>query len=241
MEYLKAAISLRTFLWETNFTLRQYIDEIKTKPNKMWLKTYDDQLEKIDMEEFSNEYVKNILKRMGNVEMFLVTDIANMDVNGKELFYLLLKGYHSRIEKGMVFYQVIDRDSYEPSGFLQFSNLEDNIFYTTDAFKGEESSCNAMETDKSKDDNKSIVFFIGHLDEERLFYDIQRLIFDTVNNVARHPKIQFDFIISVARYGGSPSMELLEKVQALDLFIKEKVHPEYPNASFTFTFEQDAS
>ena len=241
MEYLKAAVSLKSLIKETNSDLLQKTEDIADKPNQMWVKTGMESTHKVVMDTFSNDFVNTTLDGLGKSEAFVMTDLATMNVNGKELTYLLYKGYHSKLEKGIVFYQLIDEGTYNPVGSLQFSNMEENIFYTVDVPQIEESSCNAMETDKVIENGKSIVFFIGHMDELRLMYDIQRLIFDTVHNVTKHQKLSFDFIIHIARYGGKPSRKLKEQVKAIEAFTQKHVYPEYPNVTFEFTYEQDAS
>lgn len=240
MEYLKAAVSLRSLIKETNSVLLQKTDQIVDDPNHMRVKVDEDSTQNIVMEAFSDEFVNTTLNNFGDSIAFVMTDIACMNVKGQEMNYLLYKGYHSEIEKGMVFYQVIDMDTLKPQGALQFSNMEENIFYTIDAPAVEESSCNAMETDKKIENGKSIVFFIGHMDEERLTYDIQRLIFDTANNVTAHPKLNFNFTIHIARFGGSPSEELRAQVKAIEEFTRSHICPEYPNTTFQFSYEEDA-
>ena len=241
MEYLKAAISLLSIIKETNDSLLSNIDKLAQAPNYMFIKTSDNNIKEVQMVSFSNEYVNIALEDTPQSQAFVMTDIATMDVKGKKLTYILYKGYHSEIEKGMVFYQVINKDTFAPVESLQFSNVEENIFYQVITPEKEESSCNAMETDKVIKGGKSIVFFIGHMDEDRLIYDIQRLIFDTANNIKKHQKLQFEFIINIAKYGGKPSEQLKDKVKSIEEFIQKHLYPEYPNAQFKFEFEQDES
>jgi len=241
MKYLKAAISLLSLINETNESLLSNIEKLAQSLNYMFIKTSDNNTKEVQMVAFSNEYVNIALKDTPQSQAFVMTDIATMDVKGKKLTYLLFKGYHSEIEKGMVFYQVINKETFAPIESLQFSNVEENIFYQIITPEKEESSCNAMETDKVIKGGKSIVFFIGHMDEDRLVYDIQRLIFDTANNIKKHPKLQFEFIINIAKYGGKPSKQLMDEVQSIDEYIQKHFYPEYPNAQFKFEFEQDES
>ena len=241
MDYLKAAIALKSLIEDTNSIVLQKTDEFIKSPNQMRIKLQEGNIKDVVMDTFSNEFVNNTLESIGGSEAFVITDIASMDVKGKKLDYLLYKGYHSKIEKGMVFFQLIDKQSLVPNGQLQFSNMEENIFYTVDFPQSEESSCNALETDRKVEKGKGIVFLIGHMDEHRLVYDIERLIFDTVNNVSKHPQLQFSFIIQIDRFGGSPSQELREQVAAIEEFTKNNICPEYPNTAFEFVFGQDES
>ncbi|MCU4166372.1 hypothetical protein [Carboxylicivirga caseinilyticus] len=238
MEYLKAAYSLISLIKETNLTILASTDKLVKTPNYMFIKNNDSIVQEVKMTAFCNEFVNNTLRNIPS-QAFVMTDIATMDVKGQKLTYVLYKGYHSKIEKGLVFYQLINQETFEPIESLQFSNVEDNIFYQIKAPQKEESSCNAMETDKEIKGGKSIVFFIGHMDEERLIYDIQRLIFDTVNNVKNHTKLHFEFIINISRFGGKPSADLLSKVEAIDEFTQKNLYPEYPNVTFTFEFENE--
>lgn len=239
MEYLKAGISLLSLIKETNTTLLKNVENAIRKPNQMHLKFDAKNVQSIVMDEYSNDFVNATLLRNTGSEAFIITDFTSMDVSGKEVKYLLYKAYHSQMEKGMVFYQVIDKNTLQPFGTLEFSNMEDNIFYKVEQPKVEESSCNAMETDKVIENGKSIVFLIGHMDEDRLIYDIQRLMFDTLNNITKHKQLKFSFIIQVARYGGKPTSKLKEEVEAIDAFSKHNLYPLYPNAEFVFEFEEE--
>lgn len=241
MEYLKAAITLLKIIKDTNAFLLDKIDSSFEEFNQMRIKLNDQNTQNIVMDAFSNDFVSATLKDTQNSEAFVITDLATMNAKETELTYLLYKGYHNALEKGIVFYQVIDKTTHKPIGELQFSNTEDNIFYSYKVPDMEESSCNAMETDKKITNGKSIVFFIGNMNEERLLYDIQRLIFDTANNVSKHEKLKFHFIIQISRYGGSPSNKLKEQVKAIDAYTQKHVLSEYPNAKFAFEFEEDTS
>ncbi len=240
MEYLKAAISLVDFIKTCNTELLPALSKVVKSPNQMWIKS-ENSTRHLMMEAFSNDFVLSALKSTNASQSFVITDVATMDVQGKTLTYILYKGYHKDIEKGLVFYQVINTQTFEPMGEIQFSNMEDNIFYQVDMPASEESSCNAMETDEVIENGKSIVFFIGHMDEQRLAYDIERLVFDTANNVTKHQKLAFKFAIHIAHYGGTPSDKLKSKVNEIDAFTREFVKPHYPNATFAFSYEQDGS
>lgn len=143
------------------------------------------------------------------------------------------------MEKGLVFYQPIKEETLSPFGNFEFSNSETNIFFQREEPEAEESTCNAMETDKVIENGKSIVFFIGHMDEKRLTYDIQRLIVDTVNNVSKHPRLHFEVIIQYSVYGGNPSGKFLDQIHEIEAYTREKVTREYTNISFNVIYEQD--
>ena len=241
MEYLKAAVSLKSLIKDTNSVLLQRAESVLNQPNRMRVMSDDGNIQEIEMEAFTNDFVSNTLKGLGQSTAFVITDIASMVIKGTEVTYLLYKGYHSSIEKGLVLFQVVNKETLAPIGPLQFSNMEENIFYPVDTPQGEESSCSAMETDKKIEGGKSIVFLIGNMDEQRLAYDIERLIFDTVSNVEKHPKLNFSFIIHIAHYGGAPTDDLKAQVSAIDAFTQQYIYPEYPNATFDYTYEQDGS
>ena len=239
MEYLKAALSLISLIRETNSILLKHSVEIVNSPNQMWIKMPEGDSRKVLMDSYTNDFVLYTLDSLKNTEAFVMTDIDAMDVKGQDYIYLLYKGYHRELEKGIVCYQLINKISLAPIGELQFSNMEENIFYTIEAPGVEESSCNAMETDKNVEGGKNIIFLIGHMNEARLAYDIQRLIFDTVNNVTRHPTLNFNFTIHISRYGGKPSSELKERVSSIENFTSQYICSEYPNTQFEFSYEQD--
>lgn len=241
MEYLEAAFSLISFIKETNSNILQDVKKVVEQPNKMWVKLDEEHTNELVMDTYSNDFVLTTLKESGDSEAFVMTDIASMDVKGKELNYILYKGYHSKIEKGLVFYQMFNKETLEIEGSLRLSNMEENIFYKVVTPDENESSCNAIETKHKIENGKSIAFLIGHMDEERLIYDIQRLIFDTVNNVTKHQKLKFSFIIQISRFGGSPSQELRKKVGEIEEFTKKYFYPVYPNVEFSFVYEENSS
>lgn len=240
MEYLKAAVTLNSLIKQANTTLLVNIADSIKSPNFMLIQSRENHSQTILMDSFTNEFVKATLAST-NSEAFVITDLASMDVNGNKVSYFLYKGYHSLIPQGMVFYQVIDLDNLTPTGALQFSNMEANIFYTVVEPQAEESSCNAMETNKVIENGKSIVFFIGNIHEERLLHDIQRLIVDTIHNIKKHNKLAFQFIIHIERYGKKPSQQFREAILALDAFTKIHIYPEYPNANFEFAYDGEDS
>lgn len=239
MKYLESALFLRSMVLRFNNELLEKTDEIKSHPNYMRLAFGNGNTKDIIMDSFCNEFVCSTLSENENSSGFVITDLVTMQVNNMDMTYILYKAYHCEIEKGMVFYQVLNPVSMIPEGEIQFSNIEDNIFYNPLSWDVEESSCNAIENKKDNRSGKSIVFLIGHMDEKRLVYDIQRLIFDTVHNVAKHSSTEFNFLISINRFGGKASMELKNQVEDIDLFFREKFKPQYHNCSFDFVFEEE--
>ncbi len=240
MEYIEAAISLISLVKDTNTNLLLELEELIEKPNVMIMKMRGRDPEKVLMDAYTNEFVYDTLSENKDSESFVMTDIGSMDVKGEDVFYIIYKAYHSRVDKGVVFYQLIDKVAGKPKGALLFSNMEENVFYKVTTPDQEESSCNAIETKEKIENGKSIAFLIGHMDEERLVYDIERLLFDTANNVTKHQKLKFKFIIQISRFGGSPSAELKEKVAKIEAFTKNHLYPEYPNVEFTFQYEESS-
>ncbi len=241
MKLLKSALYLRSLVQEAHMRMQKHLPYTVHPINRMFLKINPNTVHELRMEEFTNDFVHKKVLEYQNTEAFVMTDLATMDVKGKTVTYLLFKAYHVALETGMVYYQVIDASTHQAVGELQFSNPEANPFYPVKSPEIEESSCNAMETETEKKGEKHIVFFIGHMDENRLLYDIQRLIIDTVHNVSKHPKLHFSFTISIARYGAVPTPGLIKQVAEVENFTKQQVLPAFPNTSFVFTFEQDDS
>lgn len=239
MEYLEAAWKLRSLINETNKNFLVNKQEIQESPRRMRVVTEKTGIKELIMDDFNNSYVRKNLKELEQPEAFVVCDIASMDIKGKTLNYILYKGYHSTMEKGWVLYQPLEEESLQPFGSLEFSNAEENIFFQVSEPDAEESTCNAMETDKVIENGKSIVFFIGHMDEERLIYDIQRLIVDTVNNVSKHPALKFEVIVQYSVYGGNVSGKFLDQIHEIDRYTREEMARFYTNISFEFIYEQD--
>lgn len=237
MQYLKNALELKQLINQANDILLELNKKEIKHQNFIFLNLGESKISSFPMDEYTNEFVSETIKQNAKAECMLMTDVAKMEVQGKELYYYMYKAYHKNLEKGLVFYQVFDPKTLKPQGVLQFSSLEENIFYTIDAPSFEESSCNAMETGEQSATDKNIAFLIGHTNEERLLYDIERLIFDTINNVQKNPKVKFRFIIQVSLYGGSISEALKAKVSAIGQFVQKELKNEYTNTTFTFDYE----
>jgi len=237
MEYLKAAIELKKFINEINQLITGR-DENRENPNIMFVKSPDGSVAEVKMTEYTNDFVTETLVSHPNSIAFIITDLATMNVQGQELTYWLYKGYNCQVENGVVYFQLIDKETLAPIGELQFSNLEKNIFYTVEGPEFEESSNNAMEPDEEIEGKKNIVFLIGHFNERRLVYDIQRLIVDTVNNVQRHSGLNFHFIVNISKFNGEPGEEFKNQIKRIEQYTKEFVTPEYPNSEFVFEIEE---
>ena len=121
---------------------------------------------------------------------------------------------------------------------MSFSNLEDNIFYQVPTQEGEESSCNAIETDENTVKEPSIAFLIGHMNEDRLLYDIQRLILETANNVQKHKGRFFKFTLQVTVFGKKPSEEFKQKLQIIHQKVDQDIKHHFENSSFIFALEE---
>lgn len=237
MQYLEAAIELKKLIRKVNHLQMQKETTVLSHKNSMFLFLEDKSLIEVTMKEFSNEFVNAVLEQHPATKAFVMTDMATMAVKEQNMTYWLFKGYHCGLEKGMVYFQPIDGQSLQKIGRLQFSNLEDNIFLRHVGPDFEESSCNAMETDEQIEGGKSIVFLIGNMEENRLLYDIERLVFDTVNNVQNHKSVSFKFTLNISKFGGLPSNDFLNRLNAIEKFTKEQVTAEYGNTRFIFDLE----
>ncbi len=238
MIYLEAAIHLRKLIDKANQHLLETNNEGLKEKNNMLIRTNFGSEELVQMDSFSNNFVVTTLKEYANSEACVITDLVSMMQDGKELTYYLFKAYHSKFDKGLVYFQLIDKETLKPIGKLEFSNIEDNIFYFIESPKTEESSCNAIETDENTAKNPCIAFLIGHMDEDRLLYDIQRLIFETANNVQKHKNRKFKFFIQINRFGGKPSPEFLANIDALKELYQKKFKKVYPNSDFIFELDK---
>lgn len=236
MDYLKAAIALRKQIEKSNKDLPKHLSVAVKGRHIMYLSCKDGTEHVFEMKAYTNAYVNEILKKYDCVEMFVITDRATTVQKDAEIHYYLLKGYHTSLEKGLVFFQPINKEDASPIGDLQFSNIEDNIFLPVPEHKVEESSCNAMETDDSTTAHRKIVFFIGNLDEERLYLDLQRLVYDTLYNVQLHSQLKFNFIIEISVFEGQASTTFKEQVVALEHFINEEYIHLHPNSTINFTW-----
>ena len=238
MIYLKAALELKQLIRKVNHLQIQKESTVLEHKNSMFLFAEGKLLSERAMDEYSNEFVQATLAKYPQATSFVMTDLATTELKDRKLTYWLYKGYHIGLDKGMVYYQPIEEQNLRKVGRIQFSNLETNIFLKHQSPDFEESSANAMESDEVIEGGKAIVFLIGNMDETRLLYDIQRLIFDSVNNVQNHKSLSFKFVLNVSKFGGKPSDDFKTKLREIELYTRDQVAAEYANAQFVFDLEE---
>ncbi len=237
MDYLKAALELKQIIRKVNHLQIQKESSVLEHKNSMFLFSEGKPYAELAMDEYSNEFVLATLSKYPKTTAFVMTDLSSTMVKDQKIFFWLYKGYHVGLDKGIVYYQPIEEQSLRKLGRLQFSNLEANIFLKHEAPDFEESSANAMESDEQIEGGKSIVFLVGNMEESRLLYDIERLIFESANNVQNHNGLSFKFTLNISRFGGEPSDAFKEKLKQIEKFAREKVALEYANAKFVFDLE----
>lgn len=238
MELIKAALSLKQHIEDTNAKLVEKNKDGLVLKNVMALKSNCGEVKAISMDSFTNIFVEDVLNSKKDTEAFVISDLAAMEVKDQVITYFLYKAYHKKLEKGLVFYQMINPDTMQINGDLQFSNLEENVFFKAPQPDFEESSCNAIETDNHTKDAPEIAFLIGHTNEERLSYDIQRLIIETAHNILKNPNVNYRFILQISVFGSTPSKEFEATVQDLEKATTELIEPAFRNAKFIFELEK---
>ncbi len=234
MQYLQATIQLRKNIEEIN---AYYLKHTDASVRNMHLFSSDNEELVLELTEFTNEKVQEALQAHPDKDFLVISDFVEMENKGQQLTYFLYKAYHRHLEKGLVFYQLIDKESRQPIQGVQFSNTEADIFYPLAENPVEESSCNAIETKDNTPAKPEIAFLIGHMDEARLLYDIERLIVETACNVAKHEKLNFRFILRISVFGAKPSADIEEKIEAIQKLTREGFTPLFPNAHFFFELE----
>ncbi len=236
MNYLESAVVLKKLIGNTNHKMLQVNNKKLVAPNLMMIRTNFGKEIEVEMEAFTNEFVK---KQLGQYESeaFVVTDFVTTVQDGHELTYFLYKGYHRLFHMGLVFFQLVNKETLAPIGKLEFSNIEDNIFYQVESPDFEESSCNAIETKETTVKNPAIAFLIGNMNEERLLFDINRLIYETANNVQKHKNRQFKIHLQISKFGGKPTEDFLKKIEEIKKTVDKFIKPAYPNSTFIFDLE----
>lgn len=236
MNYLESAVVLKKLIAHTNHKLLQINNKAIVEPNLMMIRTNFGKEVEIKMEAFTNDFVK---KQLGQYESeaFVITDFVTTKQEGQELTYFLYKGYHQLFHMGLVFFQLVNKETLAPIGKLEFSNIEDNIFYQVTSPDFEESSCNAIETKETTVKNPAIAFLIGNMNEERLLFDINRLIYETANNVQKHKNRHFKIHLQISKFGGKPSEDFLKKIEDIKDDVTNYIKPAYPNSTFIFDLE----
>ncbi len=237
MKYLKAVIDTKSLIVNANNILLTKNNGIVIKQNIFLSTASGTEINESELNEFTNESVFNKLASDKNINTFVISDFVTTINNGRKITYYLYKGYNKISDKGLVYFQLIDKETLAPTSELQFSNIEDNIFLKPEIPTTEESSCNAIETKNNKPDKPEIAFLIGHMNEERLIYDIERLIIDTVSNVHKHKQLTFKFIIRISKFGGSPSEKLEKQIEEIEEYTHSIIQKEFTNAHFEFELE----
>lgn len=237
MQYLQAAHTLKQLLRHVNHLQIQKEPSVRSHCNSLFLFSHGKPFVELEMTSFTNSFVELALEKYPEAEALVMTDMATMMVRERPLTYWLYKAYHVGLEKGMVYYQPIDESSLAKIGSLQFSNLEPNIFFKFEAPKVEESSVNALESESDEEGVKRIVFLIGHFDEERLLFDIQRLIFDSASNVQNHKGLKFQFVLNISKFKEKPGDDFRLKLQTIQDYLPEFLSADYPNVRVSFDLE----
>ncbi len=238
MNYLESAIVLKKLISKTNNSLLKTNKGKLVEANKMMLRTNFGKELELPMEAFTNNVVINTLKEYESEAIVISDFVTTVDPNNQEISYFLYKAYHKLFHKGLVFYQLVNKDTVEPIAGLEFSNIEDNIFFKIDEPDVEESSCNAVETAENTAKNPSIAFLIGHMDENRLLFDINRLIYETANNVQKHHNRKFTFHIQVSKFGGKASDVFFNNLNQVIKDTDKYIHKNYPNSKFIFDLDE---
>ncbi len=237
MNYLESAVSLKKLISNTNHKMLQKNNKSLVERNLMIIRTNFGKEIEVKMDSFTNDFVSKQLAEYES-ESFVITDIVSTVQDGQELTYFLYKAYHHLFHKGLVFFQLINKETMAPIGKLEFSNIEDNIFYKVSEPDFEESSCNAIETAENTAKNPCIAFLIGNMNEERLLFDINRLIYETANNVQKHKNRHFKFHLQISVFGGKPSEEFLKNIDEIKGTTDKIIKPAYPNSTFIFDLEE---
>ncbi len=238
MNYLKAALELKKLIRKVNHLQLQKELTVLAHCNSMFLFNGEKLLAEVCMKSYTNDFVAETLAEYPETTAFVMTDLASTMVKEHKITYWLYKAYHVGVEKGMVYYQPIEEQSLQKTGRLQYSNMETNIFLKHVAPEGEESSANAMETDEQVEGGKNIVFLVGHMNEDRLLYDLQRLILDSTSNVQQHKSVDFKFILNISVFNSKPSESFRQRVEQLERFTHDEFITDYPNVQIVFELEQ---
>ena len=237
MRYLQAAHTLKQMIRHVNHLQVQKESSVRSHCNSMFLFSNGKPFVELEMTTYTDEFVQLALDKYPETTAFVMTDLASVMVRDRKLTYWLYKAYHVELEKGLVYYQPIDESSLVKIGSLQYSNLEQNIFFKVSSPDFEESSTNAMETDSEEEGTKSIVFLVGNFNEERLSYDIQRLIVESASNVQNHKGLKYHFIINITKFREKPSAEFLKELRSIEKYTTKYLLADYPNVRVSFDLD----
>lgn len=239
MSYIQAAIVLNKLVTVTNQSISSDNLITQESPNYLFINSAQKTVQ-LKMKSFTDDFIKEQINQQPQCHSIVFTNLVTTIIQGKELSYILYKCYHKHMDKGFVYYQTVNKESLQPVGDLQFSNQEENIFFNLPEPDFEESSCNALEAKGSTAENKKIVFLIGNMNEERLLFDIERLIVTTLYNTCKHPTLKFHFIINIAKFGGDIDNSFDQKLMPVKKETQTLLAG-FPNITFAFEYaEQDS-
>ena len=238
MDYFKAAVILNQLIKSTNNKLLAQYKTGIVEEKQMAIRSNFGKIIYQSVSKTNLEFVKKNIEEF-NSEAFVISDFIISHSNNSEMTYFIYKGFHKLIDKGLIFYQLVDKYNLNPIGDLQFNGFEENIFYTVDAPNFKECTYEVLERDENTIKAPSIDFMIVYKVEERLIYDLQRLIFKAANNALKHKKCMYKFHVRITALDSKISSQFIAEVEAISKTLQQILAPEYPNSTFIFELDKD--
>lgn len=195
-----------------------------------------------DLEEFSEACVQQKLRIPSVLPGCFVlageTEIQDPKSNEVKHFFVI-KLYLQNMEEGYVYsvpFIPASVDKPVQISPLKFVGSEANGFLPFETPEGESSSCNVIKMDPKPPYDNRAAFLIGHVDEERLWRDLQTFISDMYCKLAPDFSRLYELVFEVSKFGKMTKEMQLEFDKFQSYFEKEFV-PQFKNIRSSVVLE----
>lgn len=159
----------------------------------------------MQLAEFSDECVNGNISSLAKKPDFFIlageTVVDNPKTGGTDSFFIV-KFYLASAEQGYIYSIPFNSvDGHLEVGDLRYIGSDANVYLNYKAPEGEGSSCNAIKMDPEPPYEYRAAFLIGHMDESRLWIDVNNLIADMYCKLALDTTRKFELIFEVSKFG----------------------------------------
>ncbi|TLX73060.1 hypothetical protein E9993_16500 [Labilibacter sediminis] len=238
MEFFKAAVILNQLIKSTNTTLLNDYKTENHQKNQLFIRSNFGKIILHPIEKSNPEFIKQTINEF-NSEAFILANLINTHKEDHDISYFIYQGFHKLIDQGLVYIQMVDPYTHSAVGDLQFYSLEGNIFYPIISPNIKESTYEVKKREESTIKCPSVSFSICHHNEERILYDLKRLILKSANNAQKHKNCQYTYHIQINLENNKMSPQCIKAIKTLEQSIQQDLLPEYPNSTFIFTIDND--
>lgn len=176
------------------------------------VKTKSNAQQVFELEEISVDAVQQSLSNFPKMPDFFVLagETSVEDPKSKTIQqFFIIKLYFAGAPAGYI-YSVPFSQTEKAVTFddIRYVGSDNNDFLEYSELEGEGSSCNAIKMDPKAPYDYRAAFLIGHMNEERLWVDVDRLVTDMYCKLAIDSTRQFELFFEISKFGNhTPTME----------------------------------